>query len=60
MEDTDLSWRTSSFSGNGGATCIEVGQADHVLVRDSQDRRGPVLAFPADAWRRFAKQVKCT
>lgn len=59
MEDADLSWRTSSYSGNGGATCVEV--ADHgsgVLVRDTQDRTGPVLRFGPGAWRRFADQVK--
>jgi Domain of unknown function (DUF397) len=59
MEDADLSWRTSSYSGNGGATCVEV--ADHgsgVLVRDTQDHTGPVLKFCPGAWRRFAEQVK--
>jgi hypothetical protein len=58
MEDTDLSWRKSSYSGNGGATCVEVGNADRVLVRDTQDRTGPVLRFSPAAWRRFADQVK--
>ena len=58
MEDTDLSWRKSSFSGNGGATCVEVGNADRVLVRDTQDRTGPVLRFAPEAWRRFAEVVK--
>ncbi|MGH3187551.1 MAG: DUF397 domain-containing protein [Streptosporangiaceae bacterium] len=58
MEDTDLSWRKSSYSGNGGATCVEVGNADRVLVRDTQDRPGPVLRFSPAAWRRFAGQVK--
>jgi hypothetical protein len=58
MEDTDLSWRKSSYSGNGGATCVEVGKADRVLVRDTQHRTGPVLRFSPAAWRRFADQVK--
>ena len=52
-------WRTSSYSGNGGGTCVEVGEARRgVLVRDTADRTGPVLGFPAEAWRRFADQVK--
>jgi hypothetical protein len=52
-------WRTSSYSGNGGGTCVEVGQArPGVLVRDSEDRVGPALGFPPGAWRRFADQVK--
>jgi Domain of unknown function (DUF397) len=58
MEDTDLSWRKSSYSGNGGATCVEVGKGDRVLVRDTQDRTGPVLRLSPAAWRRFADQVK--
>jgi hypothetical protein len=58
MEDTDLSWRKSSYSGNGGATCVEVGNADRVLVRDTQDRTGPVLRFTPSAWRRYVGRVK--
>jgi Domain of unknown function (DUF397) len=52
-------WRTSSYSGNGGGTCVEVGQARRgVLVRDTTDRTGPVLGFPPESWQRFADQVK--
>ncbi len=58
MEGTDLNWRKSSYSGNGGGECVEVGRADRVLVRDTQDRTGPVLAFGEAAWERFAAQVK--
>ena len=60
MEDRNLDqgWRKSSYSGNGGGNCVEVGQAGRVLVRDTQDRTGPVLTFSADAWRRFALRLK--
>ena len=53
-------WRTSSFSGSQGGNCMEVsGQDRRVLVRDTkQAGTGPVLRFPAEAWRRFADQVK--
>jgi hypothetical protein len=52
-------WRTSSYSGNGGGTCVEVGQVRHdVLVRDTENRTGPMLGFTPGAWRRFADQVK--
>jgi hypothetical protein len=52
-------WRKSSYSGNGGGTCVEVGEARRgVLVRDTQDRSGPVLRFSPAAWRRFADQVR--
>jgi hypothetical protein len=54
----DPRWRKSSFSGNGG-NCVEVGQrAGGVIVRDTENRTGPVLAVSAGAWRRFAEAVK--
>jgi hypothetical protein len=60
MEDQlDPRWRTASYSGNGGGTCVEVGQdRPGVLVRDTTERTGPVLGFTSGAWRRFADQVK--
>jgi len=60
MEDQlDPRWRIASYSGNGGGTCVEVGQARHgVLVRDTNDRTGPVLGFTPAAWRRLADEVK--
>lgn len=59
MEDTDMNWRKSSYSGNGGGECVEVAdEAARVLVRDTKDRTGPTLAFSPAAWRRFARQVK--
>jgi Domain of unknown function (DUF397) len=60
MEDKiNLRWRKSSYSGNGGGNCVEVADdSRRVLVRDTQDRTGPVLALSPAAWRRFADQVK--
>ena len=59
MEGTDLNWRKSSYSGNGGGECVEIGASpDAVVVRDTTDRTGPVLRFTPAAWRRFADQVK--
>jgi hypothetical protein len=55
----DPRWRTASYSGNGGGTCVEVGQdRPGVLVRDTEDRTGPMLGFTPGVWRRFADQVK--
>lgn len=52
-------WRKSSYSGNGGSDCVEVGEARRgVLVHDTKDRSGPVLRFSPAVWRRFADQVK--
>src|SRR5579859_716420 len=60
MEDNIRSgWRTSSYTGNGGGNCVEVGDAARViLVRDTKNRTGPVLRFTPGAWRRFADRVK--
>ena len=59
MEGTDLNWRKSSYSGNGGGECVEIGASPGaVVVRDTTDRTGPVLRFTQAAWRRFADQVK--
>jgi Domain of unknown function (DUF397) len=59
MEDTDLNWRSASYSSNGGGNCVEVADhAEQVLVRDTQARSGPVLWFSPDAWHRFTGRVK--
>lgn len=62
MEDNlKPSWRTSSYTGNGGGNCVEVGAAAPVIVvRDTKDRSGPVLRYGLAAWRKFADQVKTT
>ena len=58
---TSATWRTSTYSGNNGGNCVEVGSATHVIaVRDSQDPHGPVLAFDPKRWQQFTDQVKTT
>jgi len=55
----DPRWRKSSYSGNGGGSCVEVGQDDRVLVRDTtQHGQGPVLTFGHQAWKTFLRAVK--
>jgi len=50
-------WRTSSYTGGSG-DCVEVAAATStVLIRDTKDREGPVLAVPATAWRAFLADV---
>ena len=49
----EVGWRTSSYSVGSG-NCVEVAPApDRVLVRDSKDPDGPILAVPTPAWRAF-------
>jgi len=51
------SWRKSSRSGSDGA-CVEVRRLSAAIqIRDSKDRSGPVLSFPADAWHGFVAGV---
>jgi hypothetical protein len=50
-------WRTSSYTGGQG-NCVEVAPtAGTVLVRDTKDREGPVLAIPSTAWRAFLADI---
>jgi hypothetical protein len=52
-------WRKASYSGDGG-NCVEAGVAESgwVLVRDTTNREGGTLSFPAAAWRAFAAGLK--
>jgi hypothetical protein len=56
----DLRWRKSSFSGNGGASCVEVaGHDGMILVRDTKDHgHGPVHRYTPAQWREFITGVR--
>lgn len=60
--DIDQSWRKSSYSGNGGGSCVEVGSMPGVVaIRDTKqdgDAGRVVLNIPASAWRKFIVSVK--
>jgi hypothetical protein len=59
MEGMSADWRKSTFSGGNGASCVEVGTAGSgVVVRDTTDRAGAVLAVPARAWRALLAEVR--
>ncbi|HEY0998761.1 MAG TPA: DUF397 domain-containing protein [Streptosporangiaceae bacterium] len=54
-----IAWRKSSYSGNNGGDCVEVGVAAPLTaVRDSKDPDGARLAFGREAWEAFAAKVK--
>lgn len=58
MRDVILTWRKSSRSGAAGH-CVEVANVPSaVLVRDSKDVDGPVLAFGAPDWAGFIAGVR--
>jgi uncharacterized protein DUF397 len=60
MEGIDQGWRKSSRSGNGGGECVEVAthQPGIIVVRDSKDPDGPVLAVAPAGWRDFIADMK--
>ncbi len=54
-----MNWRKSSYSGGASGNCTEVATVPcAVLVRDSKDPSGPVLAFGREAWDAFAAALK--
>lgn len=58
MEISDVKWRKSSYSANGG-NCLETAsEAGNVLVRDTANRDGETLAFSAAAWASFLASVR--
>lgn len=57
MPSLDTTWRKSTRSSNNGS-CVEVRRvAAAIEVRDTKDRTGPVLTFPADSWQSFVAAV---
>lgn len=51
-------WRKSTRSGANGGACVETASANaegrpSVAVRDTTNRDGGTLVFPAEAWRAF-------
>lgn len=56
--DEALVWFKSSFSANG-QSCIECAHLPEggMAVRDTKDRSGPVLRFPAAKWQAFVAGV---
>ena len=58
MTPEDGSWRKSRRSMADG-NCVEAANdAASVLVRDTADRSGPVLAFGLGAWKVFTGTLK--
>lgn len=57
----EIRWRKATYSSNGGASCVEVGQdADGaILVRDTKNHgHGPVHRYTPDGWRAFVAGVR--
>jgi len=55
----NLVWRKPSRSGANGDNCVEVAVVpEGVLVRDSKDPAGPVLAVSPAEWRTFLTDLR--
>jgi hypothetical protein len=51
-------WRKSRWSGYN-ANCVEAGSGERtVLVRDTMDRDGTVLAYSAEVWAAFTAKLR--
>lgn len=59
-EPSGLIWcKSSASSSNGDGQCVELAiDRPSVLVRDSNDRRGPRLAFPTATWAAFLSEIQ--
>ena len=61
MERNSANWRKSTYSGGNGGQCVEVGNAvSEIVVRDTKDRAGTVLAVPAGAWRVLLAEIRAS
>ena len=60
---SDSPWRKASYSGQGGASCVEVASKGTVLVRDTKQRHlsdseRTVVPFSSSAWSEFTARLK--
>jgi hypothetical protein len=54
----NLEWRKARRSANNGA-CVELApRAGQILIRDSKDQNGPVIAYSQYSWRSFVAVAK--
>lgn len=61
MERDSAGWRKSTYSGNNGGQCVEVGTAaSGVVVRDTTNRDGGTLALTVSAWRALLSEVRAS
>lgn len=60
MEERErLTWRKSSRSGTNGGSCVEVATIPGaVMVRDSKDPHGPIVAVAPGDWQRFLATLR--
>jgi hypothetical protein len=58
-EHASLVWRKSSYSGGGGAQCVELASLPTgKAVRDSKNASGPMLIFDSGSMTAFLADVQ--
>lgn len=58
MSTSDLRWRRSSRSDNGGGNCVEIAlMATSAVIRDSKNRDGGIVMVGEPAWERFRSAI---
>jgi uncharacterized protein DUF397 len=59
VDERELTWRKSSRSGDNGGGCVEIAKLPNtVMVRDSKDPAGPVLAVTEAEWVTFLHSLR--
>jgi Domain of unknown function (DUF397) len=60
MQTLSAPWRKSSYSGNGGQSCVEAASdSAAVLIRDTKNHgHGPVLRFTPRAFADFTTRIR--
>ena len=60
MDAVTAGWRTSSFTGNNGNTCVEVAFLPEGTggVRDTEDRSREAQTYSAAQWSAFVSAVR--
>ena len=55
--ECEMTWRTAKDCDGG--QCVEIGVRDNIImIRDSADRPGGLIALGHQEWRRFVAAVK--
>jgi hypothetical protein len=58
MHIGNIEWRKARQSANNGA-CVELAPvAGQILIRDSKDQNGPIIAYSQYTWRLFVASAK--
>jgi hypothetical protein len=56
MNNAELAWFKSSYSGTQGDNCVEVAVVEQAVhVRDSKDVERPYFAVGREGWDRFLR-----